>query len=29
VECEGGSLSEPEGIKATVKLLERVRQELS
>ena len=29
VEWEGGSLSEPEGIKATVKLLERVRQELS
>ena len=28
VEWEGGSLSESEGIKATVKLLERVRQQL-
>src|SRR5262245_59612860 len=29
IEYEGGKLSEPEGIKATKKLLERVRQELA
>ena len=29
IEYEGGQLSEPEGILATRKLLERVRQELA
>ncbi len=29
IEYEGGKLSEPEGIKATKKLLERVREKLA
>jgi hypothetical protein len=29
IEYEGGKISEPEGIKATKKLLEKVREQLS